>query len=337
MSEVGRPAEAPSPVLDGIEVTRADEVAPVTFVGGTGRSGTHVLAQLLSRNERLALIPVEVRFHTDPDGFPGLLSGDVTLRQFMRRLHGFWWKGFHRNRFRGMYRFVDRERFEAAADRFEQTFEAEREAACRRLFFDLLAFRIDERKGDTRGIVEQSTDSVAQAQTLTRVFPEARFIHVVRDGRDASASRVAQTRGLVRPRTRADGIVWWRERIEAIERGADAIDPGRLLTVSLDELLNVDRGRVALRPLFSFVGAHASTGPRRYFRNKMGHDEANVARWRRGISQRRARRIDARYAEALERLEAQGARCAPLLRRGYQRARDPELPPLIYVYDRPSQ
>ena len=336
-NDVGRPAEEPSPVLDGAEVPRAGDVAPVTFVGGTGRSGTHVLAQLLSRNERLALIPVEVRFHTDPDGFPGLLSGEVSLSRFMDRLRGFWWKGFQRTRFRGMYRFVEPDRFAEAASRFEDTFEAEREAACRRLFFDLLAFRIDERRGDTRGIVEQSTDTVAQAATLTRIFPDARFIHVVRDGRDASASRVAQTHGLIRPRTRADGIAWWRERIEAIEAGADAIDPASLLTVSLDELLNVDRGRVALRPLFRFVGAHVSTGPRRYFRRHMSHDQANVDRWRRGISARRARRLEALYVEALERLESEGARCAPLLRRTYERARDPQLPALIYVYDRPSQ
>ena len=62
-------------------------------------------------------------------------------------------------------------------------------------------------------MVEQSTDTVAAAPTLTRVFPEARFIHVVRDGRDASASRVSQTRGLVRPRTRVQGIEWWEQRI----------------------------------------------------------------------------------------------------------------------------
>jgi hypothetical protein len=337
MSDVGRPAEARSPVLDGVEVPRGDDVAPVTFVGGTGRSGTHILAQLLSRNERLALVPVEVRFHTDPDGFPGLLSGEVSLARFMKRLRGFWWKGFHRNRFRGMYRFVDRELFDEAADRFERTFEAEREAACRRLFFDLLSFRVDESKGDTRGIVEQSTDAVAQAPTLTRVFPDARFIHVVRDGRDASASRVAQTHGLVRPRTRADGIAWWRERIEAIERGADAIDPTRLLTVSLDELLRIDQTRVALRPLFRFVGAHVSKAPRRFFSNRMSHDEANAHRWREGISERRALRLDALYLEALDQLEAGGARSAPLLRRTYERASDPELPPLIYVYDRPSR
>lgn len=329
------PAEAPSPVLGGVDVPRGDDVARVTFVGGTGRSGTHVLAQLLTRNKRMGLIPVEVRFHTDPDGFPGLLAGEVTLERFMKRLRGFWWKGHQRTRTRGMFRFVERERFDAAAARFERSFAERREAACRQLFFDLLAFRADELE-DGRGIVEQSCDTVAQAETLVRIFPDARFIHVVRDGRDASASRVAQTRGLVRPRTRADGIRWWQERIEAIERGAEAIPPERLLTLSLDELLRVERSRVALRPLFRFCGAHVSKAPRRYFKNRMSHEEANTDRWRQGISERKAEALDRLYLGALERLEAQGARCAPLLRRTYERASSPDLSPLVYVYDRSS-
>lgn len=333
MGEGEKPAELAVPVLGGEQVPRSAEVAPVTFVGGTGRSGTHVLGQLLSRNEWFALVPVEVRFHTDPDGFPGLLAGDVSLERFMKRLRGFWWKGFQTNRMRGLFRFVDRERFEAAASRFERAFGDDPDGACRTLFLDLLAFRAAEDEG-ARGIVEQSCDTVAQGEVLTRLFPDARFIHVVRDGRDASASRVAQSRGLVRPRTREQGIAWWLERIDAIERGAAAIPPERLLTMSLDELLEVERTRVALRPLFRFCGAHVSKAPRRYFRNRMSRDAANAERWREGISARRAERIDRLYLEALDRLEQSGARSAPLLRRAHARASGEDGPPLVYVYDR---
>jgi len=159
---------------------------------------------------------------------------------------------------------------------------------------------------------------------------------VVRDGRDASASRVAQARGLVRPRTRVQGIEWWEERIGAIEAGADAIAPDRLLTLSLDELLLMPRARAALRPLFRFLGAPMTNRNRRYFRNRMTAEQAHSERWREGISARKAERIDALYAAALDRLEAAGARCAPLLRRNYERAADDARDPLVYVYDRGS-
>src|SRR2546423_15723282 len=70
----------------------------IVFVGGTGRSGTHVLAKLLSKHPRLSLIPVEVRFHVEDQGFPGLLAGTTSKEDFVRRLRGFWWKGFQTRR-----------------------------------------------------------------------------------------------------------------------------------------------------------------------------------------------------------------------------------------------
>jgi hypothetical protein len=253
----------------------------------------------------------------------------VTPDRFVKRLRGFWWRGFQTSRMRGMYRFVDRERFDAAVERFQESHADDLEAACRALFFDLLAFRADE----GRGLVEQSTDNVARAATLHRLFPEARFIHVVRDGRDASASRVAQTRGLIAPRTRRQGIEWWEERVRAIEQGAAALPADRLLTVSLDELLRMRQGRAALRPVFRFLGLSPTKRTRRYFRNRMTREEANTERWRRGISAGKAERLEALYSQALDRLEASGARCAPLLRHSFER-RDESVEPLVYVYDR---
>ena len=332
MPHFGTPDEAPSPVHGGHEIERAPETAKLVFIGGTGRSGTHVLSQLISRHNRYALVPVEVRFHTDDDGFPGLLSGETTPAQFLKRMRGFWWKGFQTSRFRGMYRFVDRERYDAALATFEAGHAEDLIAACRQLFYDLLWFRVEE---DPRAValVEQSTDTVARAGTLSRVFPEARFVHVVRDGRDASASRVSQTRGLVRPRTRVEGIAWWEERIRAIERGADALPPDRLLTVGLDELVRMQRARVALRPLFRFLGAPVTKRTRRYFSNRMTTEEANKERWREGIAARKAAKIAALYEQAVARLEAAGARCARLLRHALEREVD-DLDPLVYVYDR---
>ncbi len=314
-----------------IEAPRAPEVPPVVFVGGTGRSGTHVVAKLLSKNWRFETIPVEVRFHTDADGFPGLLAGEVSLDHFLRRLRGFWWKGFQTRRMRGMHRFLPRERLDEAAERFASRFPKAPEDACRALLWDLLSVRLENRPA--RSIVEQTCDTVAQAPTLVRLFPEARFVHVVRDGRDASASRVDQTRGLVRPRTRVQGLEWWEERITRIEAGAVAIPPERLLVVSLDELLQVPSPQRALRPLFRFCGTKVLGSARRFYGRRMSDEAANVGRWRRGLSARRAARIEALYAEALERLEASGARSAPILRRTFERSRGADLPPEPYLYD----
>jgi transposase-like protein len=307
------------------------------FVGGTGRSGTHILAKLLAKHDKLALVPVEVRFHVDHRGFPGLLSGDVSKEQFLRRLRGFWWKGFQTRRLRGMYRFVPQERFEGAVAAFEGRVDSDPELACRTLLYDLLWFRAEQ--AGAAGLVEQSCDTVAAAPTLTRLFPEAKFIHVVRDGRDASASRVAQTHGLVAPRTRRQGLRWWEERIRRIDAGARSIPPERLLTVSLDELVLLGGSLPAIRPLCAFLDVYPQRRMKRYFRKRVNAELANAARWRRGISNRRATELERAYEEIVAGLEADGVACAPLLRRTFERSRaaDPaRLEPRAFVAGHPA-
>jgi hypothetical protein len=232
---------------------------------------------------------------------------------------------------------VPDDQFERAVEVFEARFDEDPEAACRQLFYGLLWFKTDELDPaghGPAGLVEQSTDTIAAAPTLVRLFPEAKFIHVVRDGRDASASRVAQTRGLIRPRTRREGLEWWEERIRRIDAGEAAIPPDRLLIVSLDELLLLQAPRPALRPLCRFLDLWPYGRMRVFFRDRMNAERANTDRWRRGLSDVRAAELAREYEALVARLEADGVRCAPLLRQTLERSRDPDgkrLKPLPFV------
>jgi hypothetical protein len=301
-----------------------DGPAPILFVGGTGRSGTHVVAKLAARNSNYRLVPVECRFHTDAEGFPGLLAGDVKKSAFIRRMRGFWWKGFQTDRLRGLYRFVPRERLETALDAFDQGFDDDPEGACRKLFLDLLWPVTSEgaRPGSAQGIVEQSCDVVAQAPTLVRLFPEARFVHVARDGRDASASRVSQRRWLVYPRTRKQGLEWWERRIRAIDAGAKAIPTGAFLELGLDDFLVRGARKEAIEELAAFAGVGAGMRMRHFMRRRMNPARANRERWRRGLEPAEQERIERQYLETLESLERDGVTCAPILRRAVERSRD---------------
>ncbi len=309
---------ADTPECYGIEDRPAQHVAPITFVGGTGRSGTHVVAHFLGRHKRLTSIGVECRFHVEDRGFPGLLDGSVTKEQFVKRLRGFWWRGRQTGRERGLFRFVPEHSFEASVRKFEERFDpGAPDTACRELFLDLLWPRAVEKNAG--GLIEQSCDTIAAAPTLMRLFPEARYVHVVRDGRDASASRVSQTRGRVYPRTRNQGIDWFEKRLRRIEEGARQIPEDLLMQVSLEDILTPPRHEAA-RDLTSFVGVRFGRRMRRFFFGQMDLTNANAERWRAGLSERRQRAIEARYVRSLERLEADGVSSAPLLRAVYERA-----------------
>jgi len=226
---------------------------------------------------------------------------------------------------------MERDRFDAAVAAFDAGFESDPNEAARKLFFDLLWWRAEE-KG-AYGIVEQSCDTIAEGAVLSRLFPEARFIHVVRDGRDASASRVAQTRGLTQPRTRLGGIRWWEERIARIDVGARAIPPDRLLQLSIDELASA-RGSRKLVPLCHFAGIPSGHRVRKFYKWRMNEHQANQGRWRQDISASKAAALEAEYLRALDRLEAAGVSSVPLLRHAYERSKSDaprEIEQRIYV------
>jgi hypothetical protein len=289
----------------------------VLFVGGTGRSGTHVAAKLIGRHSRYEKIGNEVRFHCDAGGFPDLLAGAVSRDEFVSKLRGTWWRRVQTLQVRGLHRTVPRRRFESAVREFESSYDHEPVAACRRLFLTLLG-PIAERAGKP-GLVEMSCDTVAQGAALLRIFPEARFIHSVRDGRDAASSRVAKGRGVVYPRNPAQGIEWWEGRLRRIHDAAREIPPERLTVVSLDELTYGDR-EGAYRHLLDYLGLEDELAMRSYFEEKMSAERAHRERWREGLSAEEQEGYARRYGEALGRLERDGVHGAELLRRGFERA-----------------
>jgi Sulfotransferase family len=288
----------------------------VLFVGGTGRSGTHVVAKLVGRHSGYENISNEVRFHCDPGGFPDLLSGAVTPDEFVAKLRGTWWRRVQTFQVRGLHRNVPRKRFERAVDEFRDGFGDDPVAACRALFFDLLGPIADE--ADKPGLVEMSCDTVAQGPALLRIFEGARFIHSVRDGRDAASSRVAKGKGVVYPRSPQQGIEWWEARLRRIDDAVGEIPADRLAVLSLDELVYGDRERT-YRRLLDFLGTEDELEMRSYFETKMSAARAHRERWREGVSEDDQRDYVRRYEEALERLEHDGVHCAGLLRTAFQR------------------
>ncbi len=165
-----------------------------TFVGGTGRSGTHIIARLLDSHPALASVPIEARFHCNVRGMPDLLGGRVSLDGYLTKLREFWW---HRVRVddqpRGLYNLMTRASFDAAVEKFEAAYRHDPVGACRELFWNLLGPWADG-AGKPR-LVEMSSHNVKEAQTLRRLFGDARFVHAVRDGRDAASSVIDQDLG----------------------------------------------------------------------------------------------------------------------------------------------
>jgi Sulfotransferase family len=288
------------------------------------------MASLMDRHPHFSSVPLEARFHAKPRGFPDLLAGRATRREFLRKLKRYWWRripagqplpsvlpGLPMGRkVLGLHRVVPRKRFESAVASFERGFEQEREAACRRLFYDLLWPIAEE--SDSPALVEMTTDNVMQGGTLGRLFPEAKFVLTVRDGRDTGASKVARRQRPHHPTDVGSGIDWWLERMMRVDAGLRELNPARVLVIGLDSFVTDEREATYER-LLEFLSVRDRPRMRRFFDEEMSPEHAHRHRWRDGLSQFERETVNHRYERALERLEAEGSPCAALLRRSFER------------------
>jgi Sulfotransferase family len=315
------------------------EPAKLVFVGGTGRSGTHILSHLLDRHSRFHGVPIECRFHCNPKGLADVVTGKVDAERFLVKLRGYWWhrvrigdralvrarwRALGRGRVRGLHTIISPDRFDVAVGRFEANHDANLVQAARDLFYDLLQPLADEAGKPV--LVEMSCFTIAAAEGLARMFPEARFVHSVRDGRDSGSSKVALRQKPHHPTDVLSGVEFWADRLRQAEEGVRALsdsDRERVFVSSLDDLVWGDRER-AYANLLAFLGVSDEPAMREFFEGQMTPDAAHRERWREGLDEAAQAEITASYESTLDRLEREGYHCAPALRRSYERTLAPQ-------------
>ncbi len=194
----------------------------IVFVGGTGRSGTHVLARLLGHHSHLADVPIEARFHCNKRGFADLLEGRITLARYMAKLRGFWW---HRVRVdgqpRGLYNLMRRPRVRRRRRALRGRLPRRPVGACRELVLDLL-WPVAERAGKP-GLVEMSSHNVREAQTLSACSPTRASSTPCATAATPPPRSATKTWG---PSRVGPAIDWWATGCAEIERGVRG-DRGR--------------------------------------------------------------------------------------------------------------
>ena len=198
---------------------RAEPGAPAPFVVGVGRSGTTLLRMMLDAHPQLA-IPPETHFvnpFIQASGrirFSPAIASRAIVADQRRRWHDF-----------GLDQRELLERFEAV--------EPFNTADALRAFYRLYA----DKHGKTRW-GDKTPDYVRKMKKIRKTLPEARFVHVIRDGRDAGLSQNARMikRGK-QPLPPREMARRWRKRIIKSREDAAEIAGGEYLEVRYEDLV----------------------------------------------------------------------------------------------------
>ena len=174
---------------------------PVPFVVGVGRSGTTMLRLMLDAHPELTIPP---ETHFVPDLIEMFETGEPSRDDVHKRLiDDRRWQDFH----------LDADELRGRIDAVEP-FEI---APVLRGFYELYA----EKEGKPRW-GEKTPNYVDRMPQIAGVLPEARFIHLIRDGRDVAMSRIK--RSLKNPPPMARVARNWKRRIKRAQRAGSKLD-----------------------------------------------------------------------------------------------------------------
>jgi hypothetical protein len=177
-------------------------LTPAPFVVGVGRSGTTLLRLMLDAHPQLAIGP-ETQFVADLVHLDDPVEGIVGART---------WGDFGLD-----------------ADEFARRAADQDLAGVLRAFYSLYA----ESQGKSRW-GEKTPGYVRSMDSIAAVLPEARFVHLIRDGRDVALSRRARGMGADKPMAKTANL--WRRRIEDARAQAHDLD-GRYLELRYEDLV----------------------------------------------------------------------------------------------------
>lgn len=198
---------------------------PAPFVCGVTRSGTTLLRLMLDAHPEVA-IPGET--HWVPKLIKAAERGKQTHDDFADLIIDHKrWGDFH----------LDAEELRA---RIRQV-NPPNAADTIRAFYLVYA----EREGKTR-YGDKTPGYIKEMPRIQRVLPEARFIHIIRDGRDVSLSHLRMNWG---PESYAESARLWRNRIRKARKQAPRID--NYIEIYFEDLVNDTEG--ALRRVCEFV------------------------------------------------------------------------------------
>ena len=115
------------------------------------------------------------------------------------------------------------------------------------------------RRGKSR-YADKNPNNVLHVGPIAELFPEARFLHVIRDGRDSTLSYLAASFG---PTNVAEAALYWRRFVGHGRREGLALGPDRYRELRYEDLLADPEKE--LRAICAFIGLPFDDAMLRYY------------------------------------------------------------------------
>lgn len=295
------------------------------FSGGSGRSGTTVIVNLLKSHPEIHVsLPREIKYLTSRYGLVDLNFGrSMRLEEdfrgmrnnflasankrignrkevvFLSYLKSKWWsEEGKKGKPRGLVQGVTEEQLAEISSRFRSTYEKNLLSASRELFYDLSSCQF--KKDTVRYFADSTPVNTMQAHLIYQLFPNALFLNMIRDGRDVAYSVSKENWG---PRDPFKALKWWGNRVLVSHQSLSQLPDEQHLVIRLEELISSDREAQYLK-ILNFLDISDHLSMREFFNVEMRPEKMSQGEWKQKVSDPIA--FDREYDKVRSKLKQQG-------------------------------
>jgi hypothetical protein len=295
------------------------------FVGGSGRSGTTVILNLLKSHPEIhSSLPREIKYLTSRYGLLDLNFGrSMRLEEdfkgvrnnlaasinnqfgngkevvFLSFLKSKWWSEVgKKGKPRGLVQGITEEQLAEISSRFSSSYEKDLLAASRELFYDLSSCQI--KKDTARYFADSTPVNTLQAHLIHQLFPDALFINMIRDGRDVAYSVSKERWG---PNNPLRALKWWGNRVLISHQSLSQLPDEQHLEIRLEKLIASGREAQYLK-ILNFLDISDHLPMREFFDVEMHSEKMSQGEWKKNVKNPIA--FDLAYDKVLSKLRQQG-------------------------------
>lgn len=299
------------------------------FTGGTGRSGTTIILNLLKNHPQVhSSLPREIKYLTARYGLIDLNFGrSLSLEEdfkskrnnlaarilnrfgkkkkdrFLINLNSKWWSEIgKKGKPRGLVQGITKEQLDLAVVNFKSYFNSDKKRASRAFFYEISAAQIEDK--NVKYFADSTPLNMIQANYIYKLFPNAKFINMVRDGRDVALSVSKERWG---PDDPHEALTWWANRIEKAHNALLKVRAKDQMQMRLEDLIVNDRKQEYLR-LLSFLEIEDHDLTREYFETQMLPEYMTQGEWQKEVKDPDL--YNKKYESILKNLTAKGIEIA---------------------------
>ncbi len=279
------------------------------FSGGTGRSGTTIVARLLSRHSAITMAkPAEIKFLTSGNGLLDLSSGKrvgryrrllvtdrLHLERFKYRLYRDWWIRDAKDGSKtGLSSGITKEELDQIFAELKTNFEKDKQQAIQVFMNRYVNIQLGQSRG--RIWIDTTPVNIFRAKEIAQLFPDAKFVHMIRDGRDVISSVIRERWG---PSSYEEGLLWYRKRMLRNVQNVLELD-GKVITIALEDLVINDR-EMQLQKLLKFLKIKPEKKLIEFFNTVVLASSVSQGRWRDEVDD--VKKFNQSYADLLTELK----------------------------------